>query len=111
MLSRYRPRRTTPTSLRAASSRRRPSRPHPSENREMTVTNGSRVWFVTGASRGIGRAIVEAAVARGDQVLAVVRSADAARSMTEAMTEASKPNALAAVADVTRPDEVRSAVD
>jgi NAD(P)-dependent dehydrogenase (short-subunit alcohol dehydrogenase family) len=69
--------------------------------------NGSRVWFVTGASRGIGRAIVEAAVARGDQVVAVVRSADAARSITEA----SNGNALAAVADVTRPDDVRSAVD
>lgn len=77
----------------------------------MASANGSRVWFVTGASRGIGRAIVEAAVARGDQVVAVVRSADAARSITEAITEAGNGNALAAVADVTRPDEVRSAVD
>jgi NAD(P)-dependent dehydrogenase (short-subunit alcohol dehydrogenase family) len=73
----------------------------------MNMTNGSRVWFVTGASRGIGRAIVEAAVARGDQVVAVVRSADAARSITEA----SNANVVAAVADVTRPDDVRSAVD
>src|SRR6202021_2823366 len=71
------------------------------------MTSGSRVWFVTGASRGIGRAIVEAAVARGDRVVAVVRSADAARSITEK----SNANALAAVADVTRPDDVRSAVD
>src|SRR5580658_186480 len=71
MLSRYRPRPTAPTGPRGASSRRRAA-----ENTEMNMTNGSRVWFVTGASRGIGRAIVEAAVARGDQVLAVVRAAD-----------------------------------
>jgi NAD(P)-dependent dehydrogenase (short-subunit alcohol dehydrogenase family) len=31
------------------------------------------VWFVTGASRGLGRAIVEAVVAAGDQVVAAVR--------------------------------------
>ncbi|MGW2778054.1 oxidoreductase [Streptomyces olivaceoviridis] len=34
------------------------------------------VWFVTGASRGLGRAIVEAAVAAGDQVVAAVRVPD-----------------------------------
>ncbi|KMS89901.1 MULTISPECIES: oxidoreductase [Streptomyces] len=34
------------------------------------------VWFVTGASRGLGRAIVEAAVTAGDQVVAAVRTPD-----------------------------------
>lgn len=31
------------------------------------------VWFITGASRGFGRAFAEAAVAQGDKVIAVVR--------------------------------------
>jgi NAD(P)-dependent dehydrogenase (short-subunit alcohol dehydrogenase family) len=33
----------------------------------------SKVWFVTGSSRGLGRAFVEAALARGDQVAATAR--------------------------------------
>jgi NAD(P)-dependent dehydrogenase (short-subunit alcohol dehydrogenase family) len=33
----------------------------------------SRVWFVTGSSRGLGRAIVEAALAAGDRVAATAR--------------------------------------
>ncbi|MET8767226.1 oxidoreductase [Streptomyces sp. NPDC004658] len=35
------------------------------------------VWFVTGASRGLGRAVVEAAVSAGEQVVAAVRAPDA----------------------------------
>jgi NAD(P)-dependent dehydrogenase (short-subunit alcohol dehydrogenase family) len=33
----------------------------------------SKVWFVTGASRGFGRRFVEAALSRGDKVAATVR--------------------------------------
>ncbi|MFD8418671.1 SDR family NAD(P)-dependent oxidoreductase [Streptomyces sp. NPDC059668] len=33
----------------------------------------SKVWFVTGSSRGLGRAIVEAALEAGDQVVATAR--------------------------------------
>jgi NAD(P)-dependent dehydrogenase (short-subunit alcohol dehydrogenase family) len=33
----------------------------------------SKVWFVTGGSRGLGRAIVEAALKAGDQVVATAR--------------------------------------
>src|SRR6476659_3246280 len=32
-----------------------------------------RAWFVTGGSRGLGRSIVEAALARGDRVAAASR--------------------------------------
>jgi len=38
--------------------------------------NGNRVWFITGASSGFGRAIVDAAMARGDSVVATVRRTD-----------------------------------
>jgi NAD(P)-dependent dehydrogenase (short-subunit alcohol dehydrogenase family) len=34
----------------------------------------SKVWFVTGSSRGLGREFVEAALSRGDQVAATARS-------------------------------------
>ena len=34
----------------------------------------SKVWFVTGSSRGLGRSFVEAALSRGDQVAATARN-------------------------------------
>jgi NAD(P)-dependent dehydrogenase (short-subunit alcohol dehydrogenase family) len=36
----------------------------------------SRVWFITGATSGFGRAIAEAALGRGDSVVATARSTD-----------------------------------
>ncbi|RCV57804.1 SDR family NAD(P)-dependent oxidoreductase [Marinitenerispora sediminis] len=40
------------------------------------ATSAGRVWFVTGASRGLGRAFTEAALAAGDRVVAVARSVE-----------------------------------
>jgi NAD(P)-dependent dehydrogenase (short-subunit alcohol dehydrogenase family) len=34
----------------------------------------SKVWFVTGSSRGLGRNFVEAALSRGDKVAAAARN-------------------------------------
>jgi NAD(P)-dependent dehydrogenase (short-subunit alcohol dehydrogenase family) len=42
----------------------------------VTTNNGSRVWLITGASSGFGRAIAEATLARGDSVLATARQID-----------------------------------
>jgi NAD(P)-dependent dehydrogenase (short-subunit alcohol dehydrogenase family) len=39
----------------------------------MTTTDNRRVWLVTGAATGLGRAIAEAAAKRGDQVVATDR--------------------------------------
>ncbi|OXM68843.1 SDR family NAD(P)-dependent oxidoreductase [Amycolatopsis vastitatis] len=36
----------------------------------------SKVWFVTGSSRGLGRCFVEAALSRGDRVAATARSTE-----------------------------------
>ena len=43
----------------------------------MTNSVDTRVWLITGASSGFGRAITEAALARGDSVAAGARTTDA----------------------------------
>jgi NAD(P)-dependent dehydrogenase (short-subunit alcohol dehydrogenase family) len=42
--------------------------------RQVTTNDRSRAWLITGASSGFGHAIAEAALARGDAVLATARS-------------------------------------
>jgi NAD(P)-dependent dehydrogenase (short-subunit alcohol dehydrogenase family) len=61
-----------------------------------------RVWLVTGASSGFGRAIVEAALARGDSVVAGTRSAEA----FGALPDGAHPLAL----DVTASDQREAGV-
>ena len=41
------------------------------------MTDGERVWLITGASSGFGRAIAEAALERGDSVAVTARRTDA----------------------------------
>ena len=51
------------------------------------MTNGddSRVWLITGASSGFGRAVVEAALARGDSVAAGLRHPEASAGLPDAV--------------------------
>ncbi|MDF3341192.1 SDR family NAD(P)-dependent oxidoreductase [Mycolicibacterium septicum] len=66
----------------------------------------SYVFLVSGASRGLGRAIVEAALGAGHRVVAGVRSSDALADLA-----AGEPDRLAVVQlDVTDDDQVRAAV-
>ena len=44
----------------------------------------NRVWLITGASSGFGRAITEAAVAAGDSVVATARNAAAVSDIAAA---------------------------
>lgn len=39
------------------------------------MTSDSRTWLITGANRGLGRALVDAVLASGDRVIATVRGA------------------------------------
>ena len=62
----------------------------------------SKVWFVTGASSGIGAAVVQAALAHGDTVAATFRDEAAASAF-----DGSSADAIGLVADV----RVRAQVD
>ncbi|MEU3406434.1 oxidoreductase [Streptomyces sp. NPDC006670] len=65
------------------------------------------VWFVTGASRGLGAEITREALERGHRVIATARDASA---VLKAYPE--KPEGLLAVdADVTRPEQLARAVE
>ncbi|MDI3285379.1 3-oxoacyl-ACP reductase FabG [Polyangium sp. 15x6] len=68
----------------------------------------SRVALVTGASRGIGRAIAEALGRRGYAVAVDYRNGEEAAQKTVAAVEALGARAVALRADVSRPAEVAS---
>src|SRR3954454_2226514 len=65
------------------------------------------VWFVTGAGRGMGVDIVEAALAAGHRVVATGRNPDA---VANAIAAGESDDLLPLKLDVTRPDEARAAV-
>jgi NAD(P)-dependent dehydrogenase (short-subunit alcohol dehydrogenase family) len=70
------------------------------------VTNKPRVWLITGASSGFGRAIAEAVSGTGDLVVAAARRTDALADLVERA-----PDRVTAIAlDVTDPDRIRTAV-
>ncbi|MGW5687394.1 SDR family oxidoreductase [Nonomuraea sp. NPDC003754] len=50
----------------------------------MRTADTARTWFITGASRGLGRAFTEAALERGDQVVAVARNVEPLRELEAA---------------------------
>nr|WP_055504578.1 SDR family NAD(P)-dependent oxidoreductase [Nonomuraea pusilla] len=51
----------------------------------------SKVWFVTGSSRGLGRSFVEAALSRGDEVAAAARTVAGLDELVSAYGEAVLP--------------------
>ena len=65
-----------------------------------------RTWLVTGASRGFGRALSDAVLARGERLVATARG----RDFTESFAR-EHPDALAVPLDVTDPAQARAAVE
>jgi NAD(P)-dependent dehydrogenase (short-subunit alcohol dehydrogenase family) len=63
------------------------------------MATGNKVWFVTGASSGFGRALVEEVVARGERVVATARDS---RALDEVVARA-PDRVLSARLDVTPP--------
>jgi NAD(P)-dependent dehydrogenase (short-subunit alcohol dehydrogenase family) len=66
----------------------------------------SKVWFVTGSSKGFGRQFVLAALERGDKVAATARNTDTLSDLVEKYGDAVLPLQL----DVTDRDQVFAAV-
>ena len=66
----------------------------------------SKVWFVTGSSRGLGLDIAKAALAAGQKVVATARDCSAVK---KALGE--QDNLLAVNLDVTKPADAESAVE
>jgi NAD(P)-dependent dehydrogenase (short-subunit alcohol dehydrogenase family) len=63
-------------------------------------------WFITGCSTGLGRALAEAGVAAGHNVVATARDTGKIADLVESTPD----RVLAATLDVTRPDQVQTAV-
>ncbi|WP_395756999.1 oxidoreductase [Achromobacter sp. EB05] len=70
-----------------------------------TPTDFKKVWFITGASRGLGALIAEAALADGNAVVAAGRNPAA---ITERLGQT--PGLRAVALDVTRPEQAQAAV-
>ena len=66
----------------------------------------AKVWFVTGASRGLGRNIVEAALNAGDSVVAAARKPEQLADLVQQFGSRIFPVAL----DVANPEQVLQAV-
>ncbi|MGR9172550.1 SDR family NAD(P)-dependent oxidoreductase [Rhizobium sp. KDH_Rht_773_N] len=72
-----------------------------------TGVRSTKVWFITGASRGFGRVWAEAALKRGDKVAATARNRDALNELVVIYGDA----VLALALDVTDRDAAFSAVE
>ncbi len=65
-----------------------------------------RVWFITGSSADLGRALTEAVLARGERAVVTARTPERVRDLIERYPA----QALVLELDVTRQDQVRQAV-
>lgn len=70
------------------------------------MTQQNRIWFITGASRGFGRVWTEAALKRGDKVVATARKLESISSLNEKYGD----NVLTLELDVTKEDQVKDAI-
>jgi NAD(P)-dependent dehydrogenase (short-subunit alcohol dehydrogenase family) len=73
----------------------------------MTNSTTPRVWFITGTSSGLGRAIAQAALDHGDRVVATARSTDRIADLEREFAD----RVVALPLDVTDPDQARAAID
>lgn len=67
----------------------------------------TKVWFITGSSRGLGRSLTEAVLAKGDKVAATARNPEQLKDLVEKYPNQIYPIQL----DVTDKEEILSAVE
>ncbi len=65
----------------------------------------SKVWFITGSSRGLGRSLAEAVLAHGDLLVATARNPEQLNDLVSRYGEQMRAVAL----DVTSPEQARTA--
>jgi NAD(P)-dependent dehydrogenase (short-subunit alcohol dehydrogenase family) len=68
----------------------------------------AKVWFITGSSRGLGKATAEAALKSGASVIATARNSETLKSLAEKFGD---ERFLPLTVDVTNNDEVANAVN
>jgi NADP-dependent 3-hydroxy acid dehydrogenase YdfG len=68
---------------------------------------GSKIWFITGTSRGLGRIWAEAALQRGDKVVATARRQASIADLKEKYGD----NVLTLDLDVTDPTQVKTVLE
>ncbi|MEO6637325.1 MAG: SDR family NAD(P)-dependent oxidoreductase [Ginsengibacter sp.] len=73
---------------------------------EKSTSTGSKVWFITGSSRGFGRIWADAALKRGDKVAATARKLSSIAELKEKYGD----NVLTLELDVTNAEQVKTAV-
>ena len=66
----------------------------------------SKVWLITGSSRGLGRSLAEAVLAHGDLLVATARHPEQLGDLVSTYGEQMRAVAL----DVTNPEQVRTAI-
>jgi NADP-dependent 3-hydroxy acid dehydrogenase YdfG len=74
---------------------------------DQKTTEGTKVWFITGASRGFGRVWAEAALKRGDKVAATARKLESIAVLNEQFGD----NVLTLELDVTNTAQAKEAVE
>ncbi len=73
----------------------------------MEYQKENKVWFITGSSRGFGRIWTEAALERGDKVVATARRLESISYLQEKYGE----NVLTLTLDVTKADQVKAILE
>ncbi|KIJ27612.1 hypothetical protein M422DRAFT_784825 [Sphaerobolus stellatus SS14] len=74
----------------------------------MTSFENTRVWFVTGSSQGLGKAIVEAVLSHGDRVVATLRNP---ASLSSLQSKYPSEQLLLQRLDVSSPEEIEAAFE
>jgi NAD(P)-dependent dehydrogenase (short-subunit alcohol dehydrogenase family) len=67
----------------------------------------TKIWFITGSSRGLGRSLTEAVLAKGDKVAATARNPEQLKDLADKYPDQLYPVQL----DVTNKEQIVSAVE
>lgn len=95
-----------PQAITPSSEQRGSTSPLALRDRQPGRNRGGKVWFITGAARGLGQQIAHAALKRGDHVLATARDP---RAVAERFAD-QRDRVLTLPLDVTDPDAAQRAV-